>query len=40
MADLRQQASEWIRSHPEATLHDIWVAGYLTSTDNWCSKKR
>lgn len=40
MADLRQQAQEWVRDHPKATLTEIWVAGYLQSTENWCRKKR
>lgn len=34
------QRQQWIRDHPDATLEDAWNAGYLTSTDNWCSKKR
>lgn len=40
MADIRKQADEWTRTHPEATPTDIWLAGYWQATDNWCAQKR
>ena len=40
MADIREQASEWIREHPDATPVETWLAGYWKSTSNWCSMKR
>ena len=34
------QRNEWLKKHPKATPQEIWDAGYLTATDNWCKKKR
>lgn len=35
-----KQCEDWLRRHPKATLEEAWMNGYLTSTDNWCSKRR
>jgi len=35
-----EQMEKWLAEHPGATTRDAWKAGYLQSTDNWCSKKR
>ena len=35
-----EQRKEWLSNHPKATKEEIWDAGYLTATDNWCKKKR
>lgn len=34
------QRNEWLQKHPRATPQEIWDAGYLTSTANWCKQKR
>lgn len=35
-----EQREEWLRKHPKATPEEIWTAGYLTCSDNWCKGKR
>ena len=40
MADLNRHAEEWARAHPSASTKEAFLAGYWTSTDNWCQQKR
>lgn len=35
-----EQCREWLEKHPKATITEIWMGGYWTSTDNWCKKER
>lgn len=36
----KEQMTDWLAKHPDATLSEAWEAGYLTSTDNWCNCRR
>ena len=35
-----EQRDEWLRKHPKATVEEAWTNGYMTSTDNWCNRRR
>lgn len=41
-----EQRDAWLRRQKKATpeelkrMEEAWTAGYMTATDNWCSKKR
>lgn len=35
----KEQMTEWIEKHPEATIQEAWEAGYMFSTDAWCHGK-
>lgn len=34
------QRNEWLAKHPNATPEEIWTAGYMQSTENWCNGYR
>jgi len=36
----KEQMAEWLRKHPKATPEQIWEAGYMTCSENWCRKRR
>ena len=36
----KEQMTEWIEKHPEATIQEAWEAGYLICCSNWCNRKR
>jgi len=35
----KEQMSEWLSKHPNATVEDAWQAGYFQSNENWCKGK-
>ena len=36
----KEQMTEWIEKHPDATIEQAWLNGYFTCTDNWCNKTK
>ena len=36
----KEQLSEWLQSHPEATREETIEAGYWIACENWINQKR
>ena len=36
----KEQMSEWIAKHPEATLEEAFEAGWFACSEAWCHGKR
>lgn len=36
----KEQMQSWLKKHPEATIEDAFMGGWLACTDAWCHGKR
>lgn len=36
----KEQMTDWMQKHPEATPEQAFEAGYWIFCDNWCKKRR
>ncbi len=36
----KKQKEMWLKEHPDATPDEIYEAGYMQSTYNWCRKEK